>query len=138
MDWNPMEPFCGNCFKDFFNKENTSVWNILFGPCTSTMENIYGYGPLLFDKHSSPTFGAWIMTSSHPQRHMSLTSLLYMNPAMVPHCCPVPGFKESLGLTPDEVRADARPSHSISGDIFSIENSRIAKWVTLARFRVLS
>jgi hypothetical protein len=58
---------------------------------------------------------------------MSLTSLLYMNPAMVPHCCPVPGFKESLGLTPDEVCADALPSHSISGDIFSIENSRIAK-----------
>jgi hypothetical protein len=50
-----------------------------------------------------------------------------MNPAMVPHCCPVPGFKESLGLTPDEVRADALPSHSISGDIFSTENSRIAK-----------
>lgn len=46
---------------------------------------------------------------------------------MVPHCCPVPGFKESLGLTPDEVRADALPSHSISGDIFSTENSRIAK-----------
>jgi hypothetical protein len=58
---------------------------------------------------------------------MSLTALLYMNPAMVSRCCPVPGFKESLGLTPDELRAYALPSHSISGDIFSIENSRIAK-----------
>jgi hypothetical protein len=58
---------------------------------------------------------------------MSLTSLLYMNLAMVPHCCPVPGFTESLGLTPDEVRTDALPSHSISGDVFSIENLRIAK-----------
>jgi hypothetical protein len=58
---------------------------------------------------------------------MSLTSFLYMNPAMVPHCCPVPSFKENLGLTPDERRTDALPSHSISGDIFSTENSRIAK-----------
>jgi hypothetical protein len=45
-------------FQGFLQQRKQVYGAFVFGACTSTMENIYGYGPLLFDKHSSPTFGA--------------------------------------------------------------------------------